>query len=994
MRFGILGPLLVTDGSGVEIPVVGARPRVLLAALVARANQVVGADELAEVVWDGAPPPAAARTVRRYLTRVRRAVGPEVAGRIVTRSPGYAFLAGEDEVDLLRFEACCARGGAAVRAHDWARAADLLGGALALWRGTPLQDAPSRVLREVHVPSLDRLRAQALEWRIEADLNLGRHDDLVPELSRLVEEHPLREHVHGLLMLALYRGGRQGEALAAYRDARRVLVAELGVEPAGPLRELHQRILAGDPALDGPPAGAVARSVPRQLPAGGPHFTGRAGALRALTGLAARAEADRSAVVVSAIGGAAGIGKTALALRWGQENAHRFPDGQLYANLRGFDPAGVPVPAGTAVLGFLEALGVPAARIPATPDARSALYRSELAGRRVLVVLDNARDADQVRPLLPGTPGCLVLVTSRDALTGLVAVDGAHPLSLDLLTTTEARALLAHRLGADRVAAEPEAVDELVGLCARLPLALNIAAAHALARPDVPLATLAGRLRDTPDRLSELDTGEDAGSVRAVLSWSSRDLDPDAARLFRLLGLHPGADLDRYAAAALADLPVHRVDLLLDRLTRAHLVHTAGPDRFGMHDLLRAHARDLTTPHEERRAALSRLSDHYLCTAATAMDTLFPFEGHRRPRVDPPPAPGPPVHDAAGARAWLDAERATLAAIAEHGRPEDAIRLSATLSRYLMGGVHAEALAIHHAARRAAHGTGDSHAEATALARIAIIDHRQGRFRRALLSARRALELFREVGDRLGEARALLYLGLVAKEQGHVPEATAHFEQALDLFRETGDRLGQAKAVGSLGALALEQGRHREAADRNRLALDLFREIGDRTSESHTLVGLGELSSREGRHEEATGHLRLALALSREVGDRSGEARGLDALGVVHRCQGGHEQAEEHHRRAAELFRELGDRAGEARALVNLGALAAARHRHQDAASHYRLALDLSREIGHPSGEAAALSGLAEVAATPSGTGTPRARTPRAGSPARPSARGTAARPT
>ncbi|HWO63674.1 MAG TPA: BTAD domain-containing putative transcriptional regulator, partial [Umezawaea sp.] len=593
MRFGVLGPLLVVDGAGVEIPVVAGRTRVLLAALVARANQVVTADELAEAIWDGAPPAAASRTVRRYMTRVRRTVGAEVAERIVTRNHGYVCVASEEEVDLLRFEALCDQGGAAVRARAWSRAAELLSAASALWRGTPLLDVSSRVLRDAHVPRLEQLRIQALEWRIEADLNLGHHDHLVPELLALVDEHPLRENAHGQLMLALYRGGRRGEALAAYQNARRVLVAELGVEPDAPLRELHQRILDGDPVPAGAPpeveTAAGERPTPRQLPTGSPHFTGRADALRGLTDLATRTTGDRNAVVISAIGGAAGIGKTALALHWSQGNADWFPDGQLYVNLRGFDPVGIPVDPGTAVLGFLEALGVPSARIPASQDARAALYRSLLAGRRVLIVLDNARDAEQVRPLLPGSSGCLVLITSRSALTGLIAVDGAHALSLDLLSTAEARELLTRRVGIDRAAAEPEAVDDLVDLCARLPLALNIAAALVLASPVLPLATLVARLRGGSGRLDALDTGDAAASVRAVFSWSLRDLDADAARVFRLAGLHPGADLDRHAAAALAGLPVDRVDGLIGKLTRAHLLHAHGPDRYGMHDLLRAY---------------------------------------------------------------------------------------------------------------------------------------------------------------------------------------------------------------------------------------------------------------------------------------------------------------------------------------------------------------------------------------------------------------------
>jgi DNA-binding SARP family transcriptional activator len=482
VRFGVLGPVLVADEAGAEVPVVGGRLRVLLAALVVRANQVVPVDELAEIIWDGAPSAEGARTVRRYVVRLRRALGPVLAARIVTRAPGYACQAGADEVDLLLFEMLCRQGGEAVRAMAWPRAAELLGEALALWRGAPLADAGSRVLMDAHVPRLQQLRLQALEWRIEADLHLGRHDQVVPELAALASEHPLREHIHSQLMLALYRSGRRGEALAAYQDARRVLVTELGVEPAAALRVVHQQILAADPALappqpddvgiaaagDGGAARARSNSgleggegaadstasvagfarggvaVPRQLPAPVAHFTGRAGALQALTTMAGQATGTGGAVV---IGGAAGIGKTALAVQWGQQHADLFPDGQLYVNLRGFDPAGDPVQPGTAIRGFLQALGMAAGEIPADLAAQAGLYRSLVAGRRMLIVLDNASNDEQVRPLLPGSAGCLVLVTSRVQLTGLVAVNGARPLMLDLLTPVEARDLLARRLG-------------------------------------------------------------------------------------------------------------------------------------------------------------------------------------------------------------------------------------------------------------------------------------------------------------------------------------------------------------------------------------------------------------------------------------------------------------------------------------------------------------------------------------------------------------------
>ncbi|MGH3122497.1 MAG: NB-ARC domain-containing protein, partial [Streptosporangiaceae bacterium] len=486
--------------------------------------------------------------------------------------------------------------------------------------------------------------------------------------------------------------------------------------------------------------------MPRQLPAAVAHFTGRADALHALDELAGKAS-GRGAVVISAIGGAAGIGKTALAVQWGQQNTGLFPDGQLYVNLRGFDPSGVPVQATAAIHGFLELLGVAPAQVPAGLDARAGLFRSLVAGRRMLIVLDNARDAAQVRPLLPGSAGCLVLITSRSQLTGLIAVDGAHPLTLDLLTAEEARELLKQRLGA-RAAAEPAAVDEMAALCARLPLALNITAARALARPGVPLAVLAGELRGEQGRLAALDADDAVASVRAVFSWSLADLDHGAARLFRMVGLHPGPALDCYAAAALADTSLEQAAGLLESLARAHLTHPAGPARHGMHDLLRAYAGELATAQDSpdgRRAALTRLFDYFLYTAAAAIDTLFPAERHRRPRIPPPGSPIPPVADRAAAQAWLDAERAGLAAIAphaaDHGWPGHAAVLAVTLARYLEdGGHHSDALAIHASARRAARQAGDRRAEATALNDLAIIARRQGTYQLAASQHQQALD--------------------------------------------------------------------------------------------------------------------------------------------------------------------------------------------------------------------------------------------------------------
>jgi DNA-binding SARP family transcriptional activator len=513
----------------------------VLAVLGVRAGQAVSFDELAEAVWDGAPPAGARATLRGYVKRLRQALGPELAGRVVTREPGYLLDAAAAEVDLLLFDRLCAQGAAAVQAGEWPAALDLLGQALALWRGEPLADVGCQSLRRDLLPRLVSRRLQATEGRLDAGLALGQHAQLVAELTGLADAHPLRERFCAQLMLALYRCGRQAEALAAYQCTRRVLVDELGVEPGPELCDLQRRILAADPSLPGPapftrapgngtarPAGVAGSCpVPRQLPTAVSGFAGRAAELATLDRLAEDGTGVAGAVVILAIGGTAGVGKTALAIDWAHRVAHRFPDGQLYVNLRGFDPSGPAMAPVEAVRGFLDAFGTPPEQIPQTLDAQAALYRSLLAGKQVLVVLDNARDAEQVRPLLPGTAPAVAIITSRNRLTSLVAAEGAHPLALDAFTEEEARQLLARRLGADRVAAEPDAVDEIIARCARLPLALTIAAARAAVRPGLPLAALAAEFAGAGGRLDALSVGDAVTSIPKPARFLAklRDLD-------------------------------------------------------------------------------------------------------------------------------------------------------------------------------------------------------------------------------------------------------------------------------------------------------------------------------------------------------------------------------------------------------------------------------------------------------------------------------------
>jgi tetratricopeptide (TPR) repeat protein/transcriptional regulator with XRE-family HTH domain len=714
------------------------------------------------------------------------------------------------------------------------------------------------------------------------------------------------------------------------------------------------------------PAPAMTLLIPRQLPAPAPQFVGRESELTSLTRLLERTAGGQYTMVISAIGGTAGVGKTALAIRWAHSVAGSFPDGQLFLNLRGYD-ADQPVPATDALAAFLRALGMPGQDIPVDAEERAGIYRSLLAGRRMLIVLDNVSREDQVRLLLPGTPSCAVLVTSRNALRGLVARDGATRLELDLLPMSGAVDLLRELIG-ERVDAEKDAAGTLAAQCCRLPLALRVAAELASARPGAPLAELTEELADLQHRLDQLDAGGDPRTaVRAVFSWSYGTLDSDAARFFRLAGLHPGPDLDDYAAAALSQASLHDARRLLDQLTRASLMQRTGPGRYGMHDLLRAYARELAADEAARQAALTTLFDYYLHTAATAMDVLYPAETEQRPRVSSPASPVPPLVDEATALAWLDAERNNLVIVAGYAADNEgwhdyAIRLAATLYRYLDAFVHyAEAIALLSSARRAARRAGDVAAEARSLISLAAIDHRFEQYGQATRYLRQALALCRAAGDRAGEARALGNLGLIDLNQGRYRQAARRLRQVLAWFRETGDRSSEARALGNLAFIDVNQGRYRQAERRLRQALALFRAAGDRGGEAETLSTLGIVALRQGNYEVAASHLQQALVGWRDVGFRLGEAEALIHLGAVALRRGDHAGAASQLQLSLGLWRDLGNQRGEAGALNGLGDVALAEGLPELARTHYTRALQLASEVSSKDEEARAHAGLGDA---------------------------------
>jgi DNA-binding SARP family transcriptional activator len=985
MEFCLLGPLVVRNG-GAAVRVPPGKQRALLAALLLKAGRLVTLEELAEVLWGQVPPPSARVSVQNYVMRLRKVL--TVTGRtfIATQPGGYLISVDAAELDVTQFEALLGTARAATRDGSWATAAGHARAALALWRGEPLAGVGSEMLTLREVPRLSELQLQAQEARIGADLHLGGHSEVIAELQRLCRAHPLREQLHALLMLALYRDSRRAEALAAYQDARRVLVEELGMEPGPELRGLQQQILASDPALIPAPAASrtcsvtgddderaghahagVQAAVPHQLPAPVAHFAGRETEMAALSGLAA---GQAGTVVISAVGGMAGVGKTALAVHWAHQVADRFRDGQLYVNLGGFGPSGNPVTPGAAVRGFLDALGVAPQRIPPDPSAQSAMYRSLLCGRQMLIVLDNALDEAQVRPLLPASPGCVVMVTSRTQLTGLVAAEGARLINLDVLSDAEAREMLARRLGSERVAAEPAAGARLIRLCARLPLALAVTAARAAARPGFPLAALAAELRDEPTRLEVLDGGDPATSVQAVFSWSYQNLTGPAACTFRLLGLHPATGITAHTAASLAALPLDQAREILRELARRHLLAEPAPGRYTFHDLVRAYAvRQCQALDGEsgRRAALTRLFDYFLAAAGQAMDTLVPAERHRRPQIPPPGTPLPALGTPEAASAWLGAERAALMAVAGHsatqGWPRHAIALSAILFRYYrdIGAYHSDALTVHSHALRAAELSGDRAAHADALMNLGMVALRQDAGQRAASQLGQALDIYRELGDRRSQARAHSNLGVLLWDRGRYESSGGHFQQALDLHREFGDCFGQAIALDNLGTVRGRQGRYSEAAGYHRRALVIRRELGHRQGEARALGNLGIVLCWQGRPREAADHLELALGMFREFGDRIGEADTLNDLATALRSQGRCHEAVALHQQALDMFRELGIRSGEAEALNGAGEALNALGRTRQARAQHRDALTVAGQLGHQHLEARSHDGLAST---------------------------------
>ncbi|MFF3937395.1 AfsR/SARP family transcriptional regulator [Streptomyces phaeofaciens] len=917
VRFQVLGDLRVYRGE-TELDLGGPQERAFLALLLVRAGQPVAVSEIVDILWGAEPPRSALNVVRRHVGSLRRLLEPGLAtraeGRLLLRDAGgYRLVTDGDSGDLPRFRTLHEEA-RRLAAHEPARAVALLTEALSLWRGPVADGLPARARAHPAFTAADHERLMAVREAADAALRAGLPDTVLPRLREAAVGHPLDEPVHARLVRVLAATGHRSEALAAYDAVRDRLAEGLGIDPGTELRDARESVLRESAE---PPDEARPLAVPAQLPHDLAAFTGRRAELDELLTRYGPELPHPAAVVISAIGGMAGVGKTTLAVHWAHRIAGRFPDGQLYVNLRGFDPSGAALEPGEAVRGFLDALGVPAERVPHGVDAQAALYRSLLTGRRVLVVLDNARDAEQIRALLPGSPGCLTLVTSRDELPGLVAAHGAHTLSLRPFDTDQARAFLVRRLGAERIAAEPGAADEIGELCGGLPLALACVAARAAGHPGFPLAAVAAELREAHGSLDAFVRSDASVDVGTVFSWSLRAVSAAAARLFRLLALHPGPDLTLPAAAALAGLTVRRARPLLAELTGLHLVTEHSPARYTCHDLVRAHARELVHDHHpeaERHTAVHRLLHHYLRTAHAADRILAP----NADPLPPPPAPEDlhpePLADDERALAWLTAEHRVLLAVVEaaaaSGQPVQE-RLACLLAWSLepffdrRGHWH-DGLTVQRTALDTALRLADPVLEARGLRGLARVEGRLGLHSRAVPRLERALALFTELGDDTGRAHTHRSLGWESEQRGDLPGALRHNQRALALFRTSGDRAAQASVLNSVGWYHALLGEYRHALTHCFEALAMLQELGDRYGQAATWDSIAYAHHHLGRHPHALLGYRNALALLRDLGVPYTEADILVRAGDTHLAMGDEPAARAAWAQALTLLQTLG----------------------------------------------------------------------------------------
>ncbi|MFJ6466517.1 BTAD domain-containing putative transcriptional regulator [Streptomyces sp. NPDC091387] len=878
LRFSVLGPVRARRG-GETLPSGSPQQRALLTALLLRGGHTATAAELIDAIWGDEPPSQALAAVRTYASRLRKILGPQT---LASDSGGYAMRTGPDAVDVTVAEELAAGADKARAAGDRSRARVLLNKALALWDGEALASVPGPYAENQRT-RLEEWRLQLTETRLDLDLEVGCHAEAVSELTALTAAHPLRERLRELLMVALYRSGRQAEALAVYADTRRLLAEELGVDPRPELAQLQQRILRADeelarPADDPAPAAPVR---PAQLPATVPDFTGRASFVRELGDRLATTEG--SVMAVSALAGIGGVGKTTLAVHVAHQARKHFPDGQLYVDLQG---AGSRVAEPETVLGaFLRALGTPDSAIPDSLDERAALYRSTLDGRRILILLDNAHDTAQIRPLLPGTTGCAALVTSRVRMVDLA---GAHLVDLDVMSPEEALQLFTRIVGEERINSERKAALDVVAACGFLPLAIRIAASRLASRRTWTVSVLAAKLADERRRLDELQAGDLA--VKATFELGYGQLEPAQARAFRLLGLADGPDISLAAAAALLNLEMHAAEDLLESLVDTSLLESAAPGRYRYHDLVRLYARSCAERDErssrEPELALSRLLDFYLATAAGVYALERP--GDRTVNhLERTEYPGLPFSGHGKALDWLYSEANPLLACIQQSitattirRAVDLLLASKDLAESGANSRQFESVAT--IVRDAAVTTGDARSEARARTALAQVHSTAGRFDQAESEARQAMVLASSIDDVWTHCNAPNELGIIAGYRNQLSEAEAFLQQTITAFRSDTNHAGEASALCNLSRVRLAIGQTASAVELAGQGIDIYARLGLTLRLANGRYALGLALTRAGRQDEAEVRLSEALSVFRDSRQRLWEGMTLFRLAEVH----------------------------------------------------------------------------------------------------------------
>lgn len=1023
MEFRLLGPVEVV-GAGGSIPLKGTKIRTLLAALLLAPGQVLSTNRLVDIIWDDEPPPTARALIQTYVSTLRRAIGDTDARIIRTQSPGYLARIEEHGLDQVVFDHLVAQGRSATADGRHREASNAFRTADALWRGPALGGVRSRILA-MEATRLDEQRIAVTEARIAADLALGLAEELVGELTVLVGQHPTRPSLRGQLMLALYRAGRNADALTVYRQGREALVDQLGIEPGVELNRLHEGILRSDPALLGPratpapttpvptapPPPARAESallsdetpsregvrVPRQLPPDAVDFTGRAELVHELTDVLT---GERSGPVVATLIGPGGVGKSALAAHVAHQASvsAAYPDGQLHVDLRGTSGA----PASTAeVLGrFLRALQPDA--IPDEADERMDAYRTTLFGRRVLIVLDDAANERQVRPLLPGTDSCAVLLTSRNRLAGLAS---ARHVEVGMLSTDEATALLARVAGADRIGSAPDATADILASCGNLPLAVRIAGARLATRRQWTPRLLATRLADEHRRLDELSAGDQ--QIRASIEMSVCSLEPAAQAAIRRLGHLGVADFQSWVVAYALDIDLDAAEQVVEQLVDNYLVDytfvdDAGQVRYRLHDLVRIYARE-EAERRESRAEMVASTARVVGGWAAVLELLHKHivdsvtSGAIRLHVPMPAGVGAAVPEVIGIaltdpRRWLDIEQASLVLAversAEMGLHELAVAVASVLcaSSYALNRVTDLWERVHGVALDAARAAGDVHGEAVLVAELGQLRYEQDRFAETRVHLTDAVERFRDLRDLRGEVSALSALGLACREQGYLPEAehflakaveacgaldddfaTGHCQRligsvylergafddaaaalttAIEAYRRSGSRRGEALTLRTIGLTHRARGRLAAAEDAFVAALDLFRGLGDTKLAQFCLRGLAKTRIRQGRLGEAREPLDTALVVHRAERDSWSEAMVMRTLGELELAGGHVDEAARWLTGALQIFRTMEATLFCARTLRDIAQVEQARSNHSAAEAALTEALEKFRAHG------------------------------------------------